>query len=110
MAMPPSILLVGPQAPPSGGMALQGKQLLDVLRSDRNTVSFFASNLHLPQGFRFCNRIPGVRTFCRAVIIWPRLWSAMRHAQVVHVLAASWVYFLIVVCPTVILGRICHKR
>ncbi len=110
MAMPPSILLVGPQAPPSGGMALQAKQLFEVLRSDRNTVSFFASNLHLPRGLRFLNRLPGVRTLCRAVIIWPRLWSEMRPVQVVHVLAASWLYFFIIVCPTVIIGKICHKR
>jgi glycosyltransferase involved in cell wall biosynthesis len=91
-------------------MALQAKQLVDILRTDRMAVSFFASNLRLPIGLGFFNRLPGVRTLCRAVVIWPKLWAALREAQVVHVLAASWLYFFVVVCPTVILGRIRHKR
>jgi len=108
--MRPAILLIGPEAPPSGGMALQAKQLVELLRSDGNVVSFFPSNLPFPRGLRFLNRLPGVRTLFRAAMIWPALWRAMRDTQVIHVLAASWVYFFSVVCPAVILGRLRHKR
>jgi len=37
------------------------------------------------------------------------LWMQMRPVDVVHVFAASWMYFFLVVCPAAILGRICKK-
>jgi glycosyltransferase involved in cell wall biosynthesis len=91
-------------------MALQAKQLIELLRSDNNAVSFFPANLPFPRGLRFLNRLPGVRTLCRAALIWPSLWRAIRDVQVIHVLAASWIYFFSIVCPAVILGKLRHKR
>jgi glycosyltransferase involved in cell wall biosynthesis len=37
------------------------------------------------------------------------LWMQMRSVDVVHVFAASWMYFFLVVCPAAVLGRICRK-
>jgi glycosyltransferase involved in cell wall biosynthesis len=55
-------------------------------------------------------RIPGLRTLLRAVLIWPRLWAAARRVDVVHVLAASWLYFFMAVYPAVLVGRLCGRR
>jgi glycosyltransferase involved in cell wall biosynthesis len=104
------ILLVAPAAPPYGGMALQAGQLGRMLRRDGNSVAFSPSNFPFPRGLRFFGRIPGVRTLARAFLIWFKLWNAARQADVVHVLAASWVYFFVVVYPTVLVGKACRKR
>jgi phenylacetate-CoA ligase len=110
-ASPPHvILLIGPQAPPSGGMALQAVQLLELLRADGNRVSFFASNRPFPPVVGFLDRLPAVRTLCRAAMIWAALWKALRDVDVVHVLGASWIYFFSAVVPAAALGRIRGKR
>ncbi len=104
------ILLVAPSPPPSGGMALQARQLERLLQSDGIAVDFFASNFVMPFGLQFLEQVPGARTVARAALIWPRLWRPIERADVVHVLAASWLYFFVVVYPAVILGRVRGKR
>jgi L-malate glycosyltransferase len=104
------ILLVAPAAPPYGGMAIQAALLAECLRRDGAHVVFFASNFVLPGRLAFLDRLPGIRTILRAVLIWVRLWPQLRQAQVIHVLAASWLYFFVVVGPAVVLGRIHRKR
>jgi glycosyltransferase involved in cell wall biosynthesis len=101
------ILLVAPAPPPYGGMALQARQLEKLLALDGHAVRFFASNFPLP---RFLNRLAGVRTLTRICTIWFKLLPAVRSAEIVHVMAASWLYFFLVVYPAVVVGRICGKR
>jgi len=91
-------------------MALQARQLEKRLAEDGVPVTFFASNFPLPRGTGFCERLPLVRTLIRAGAIWLKLPLAMRRADVVHLLAASWVYFFVVVYPTVLVARCCGKR
>lgn len=112
-ADPPSvyrILLVAPAAPPYGGMAIQARQLAELLIHDGNSVVFFPSNFALPGWLRPLEQVPGVRTILRAAMIWFLLWRRAKRVDVVHVMAASWVYFFVVVCPAVIIGRIRGKR
>ncbi len=104
------ILLVAPTPPPYGGMALQARQLEKRLAGDGNAVVFFPSNFPFPGPLRSFERLPGVRTLLRAVIIWIRLWRQLQNVEVVHVLAASWWYFFLVVCPAVIVGRLRGRR
>jgi glycosyltransferase involved in cell wall biosynthesis len=104
------ILLVAPAAPPYGGMALQARLLEKLLRREGNAVVFFPSNFSLPEWLGPVARVPGLRTVLRSALIWPKLWREMRYAKVVHVLAASWLYFFAVVCPTVLMGRVQGKR
>jgi phenylacetate-CoA ligase len=107
---PRRILLVGPTPPPYGGMALQARLLEKLLISDGHKVVFLPANLSLPNWLRWPGRVPGARTVLRSFAIWLRLWREARHVEVVHVLAASWVYFFTVVAPAVFLGRLRGKR
>lgn len=106
----PRILLIGPKGPPYGGMALQGEKLELLLGLDDNSVSFVDSNVPFPRWLRFMDHIRGVRPFARSAVISVKLWSEIRQADVVHVLAASWLYFFLVVAPAVVLSRVHHKR
>jgi glycosyltransferase involved in cell wall biosynthesis len=100
-------MIVAPQLPPYGGMALQAELLVKLLRADGQSVLFFPSNFALP---RWIRQIPGVRTVVRYGLTWWKLWRQMPSVNIVHVLAASWVYFFAVVAPATIIGKILNKR
>lgn len=101
------VLVVAPVAPPYGGMALQAGLLEKLLRLDGVAVTLFPTNFPIP---RALSRLPGLRTLFRSVLIWPKLASAILKADVVHLLAASWEYFFLAVCPTVLVARICGRK
>src|SRR5688572_15448628 len=107
---PTSVLLLGPAPPPYGGMALQGRLLQTLLRADGITAHFAPSNPPLSGRAAFLSRIKGIRTLLRAVLLWKTLWREVPRADVVHVLAASWLYFFVVVYPAVVIGRYRKKR
>jgi glycosyltransferase involved in cell wall biosynthesis len=109
-AAPVGVLLVAPSPPPYGGVALQARLLEKLLRNDGNSVVFFPSNFPFSRSLRSLERLPGVRTAMRAGMIWTKLWRQTRHVEIVHVLANSWLYFFIVVCPAVIVGRMRGKK
>jgi glycosyltransferase involved in cell wall biosynthesis len=104
------VLIVAPAPPPPGGMALQAKLLARLLREDGVSVSFLASNFDLPRMARVCRHVPGVRTFLRFLLIWSKVWQEISGVGVVHVFAASWLYFFAAVCPSILIGRLCRKR
>jgi len=104
------VCLIAPSPPPYGGMALQAKQLEQRLVQDGNSVTFFPSNFLFPKWMAALERIPVIRTLMRAAMIWILLWRRIRNVEVVHVLASSWLYFFVVVCPAVIVGRLRGKR
>jgi len=104
------VLLVAPSPPPYGGMAIQARLLEELLRRDGHSVVFFPSNIPFPEWIRFLDRLRYVRTVVRLVMIWMTLWRKIRQAEVVHVFAASWVYFFAVVCPAVLYGRLQGKQ
>ena len=104
------VQLVGPVPPPYGGMALQGLLLQRLLREDGVTAELFGHNEPFCAGLRFLERVPGIRTVLRAVRFYFRLWRRLRDKDVVHILAASWVNFLLVVAPAVWMGRLRNKR
>jgi len=104
------VLIIGPQAPPYGGMALQGAMLERLLRADGMSVVFFPSNLAFPPGLRFVDRIRGFRPFARSILTSIKLWGKIRQVDVVHILACSRLYFFLVVAPAVILSRMRRKR
>lgn len=103
---PRRIILVAPIPPPYGGMALQALQLARLLREDGHDVSLCSANPPLPRPFHFIERLPGLRTLVRAAVIWGNLWRLAARAEVIHVLAASWVYFLMVVYPAGVIARL----
>ena len=103
--------MIGPKAPPYGGMALQAEKLVRLLRQDGHTVVYLASNLPFPKTYRICRSgSAGSGLSCALLLIASRLRAELRRAEVVHVLAASWLYFFLVVAPTVVLARLSDKR
>jgi len=107
---PRRILLIAPAPPPYGGMAIQAGLLVKFLRADGHQVAFFATTTKCPRWLAICDRISGLRTIIRSALIYLRLWGRVRRAEVVHVLAASWLYFFVVAVPAVLYARIHGKR
>ena len=104
-----SVLLVAPSPPPYGGMAVQARLIQTLLRRDGNTVALWTSNFALPGRMKCLEKLRILRAVVRFILIWPMLWMQMRSVDVVHVFAASWMYFFLVVCPAASLGRIARK-
>ncbi len=104
------VLIVAPAPPPYGGMAIQAKLLEKLLIDDGLSVVFFPSNLRFPRSLRMCERIICIRTFLRTLLIWIKLWRRVRHSDVIHVFAASRVYFFAVVTPAVLYARMQRKH
>lgn len=88
-------------------MALQARQLERRLGGDGHKVTLFAANFALPGPLGL---VPGLRTLARWLLIGPKLWVAVRGADVVHVLAASWLYFFAVVWPAAVVARLAGRR
>jgi glycosyltransferase involved in cell wall biosynthesis len=106
----PSIIVIGPQAPPYGGMALQAEALARLLRNEGHEVVSLPSNIAFPKGLGFVERLRGIRPFVRSAVLAGKLRAELAHADVVHILAASWLYFFVVVAPAVALARLAGKR
>lgn len=104
------LLLLAPVPPPYGGMALQAKQLAEQLRADGAIVELLPSNPQLPRGLLVVERTPALRTVLRSLVLWARLWLALGRADVLHIFAASWLYFFLVVYPAVVLARLRRRR
>jgi L-malate glycosyltransferase len=104
------VLLIAPQAPPYGGMALQAKYLEELMNRENMSAVLVPSNPVFPPGFGFLERLRGVRPFLRFVWFSVQLWRALDRAEVIHVLACSWLYFFLVVYPAVLIGRMHRKR
>jgi glycosyltransferase involved in cell wall biosynthesis len=52
----------------------------------------------------------GVRPFLRSINFSIMLWRMVGPTDVVHILACSWLYFFLVVCPAVLICRMRGKR
>jgi phenylacetate-CoA ligase len=91
-------------------MALQHAKLEQFLRQDGLAVSSLASNLPLPGWLKAAERWPGIRTALRTVYFCLRMTAEAARADVTHVLAASWLYFFVVVYPAVLAGRLFGNR
>lgn len=99
-----SVALVGPLAPPSGGMANQTEQLARLLRGSGMTVEIVQVNK--PYRPRWIGGIRGVRALFRLL---PYLWQLLRvtgRADLFHVMANSgWAWHLFT-APAVWMGRL----
>jgi len=85
--------LVGPLAPPAGGMANQTRQLAELLRGAQATVVMVQSNR--PYVPAWVGRWPGVRALFRLVPYLFALWRAAARSDVFHVMANSgWAWHL----------------
>ena len=105
-----SVLLIGPKVPPYGGMALQGRLMQELMTQEGIAAAFLASNLPFPPRLSFLDRLRGVRPFFRSMVFCWQLWRMLRDTEVVHILACSWLYFFVIVCPAVTISRLRGKH
>ena len=102
-AAAPSICIVGPLPPPSGGMANQCEQLVRLLARDGVKVELVRNNA--PYRPRWAGGIPVLRALCRLLPYLVRLWQAAGRAEVMHILANSgWAWHLFA-APAVWIAR-----
>ena len=93
------IALIGPAPPPNGGMAMQTRQLQQLLTNAGHQVSLIVTNAqYRPQ---IIGRIPMLRALFRLL---PYLWhliKELKHYQVIHLMANSGWSFYLFVMPVV---------
>lgn len=98
------ICLVGPIAPPAGGMANQTRQLLELLQQDGAEVELVAVNA--PYQPAFIGKIPGLRAVFRLMPYLYNLFRACGKAQVVHIMANSGWSWHLFAAPAIWLARL----
>ena len=102
------IAIVGPLAPPAGGMAGQTRQLCDLLLGEGIDAEIVCTNP--PYRPRFVERLRGIRALFRFVPYLWRLWRAAGRSSVLHVMANSgWAWHLFA-APAVWIGRLRRVR
>lgn len=99
----PSVCIVGPLPPPSGGMANQCEQLVRLLRRDGVEVELVRNNA--PYSPAWVARVPVLRAGFRLLPYLSRLWRAAGRVEVMHILANSaWGWHLFA-APAAWIGR-----
>lgn len=102
-----SVLIVAPVPPPFGGMALQAQLLLRCLRNEGVSVHLLATN---PTIFGTLQRVKGLRTVVQLFVFLGLLVWKLPGTDVLHILAASNLYFFLRVIPSAFLGRFFGAR
>jgi glycosyltransferase involved in cell wall biosynthesis len=104
------IAVIGPKAPPYGGMANQARLLIQSLEKDNHKTVFIPTNQSLPQLEKVIDKFFGLRTIVRAFVYYYRLLLAAVKCDVFHIMACSHWYFFINVIPAVLIGFAFQKR
>lgn len=100
----PRVCIVGPFPPPSGGMANQCQQLIQLLKSEGIEVKFVRTNS--PYQPMWAGKIPVLRSFFRLFPYLVNLWRTTPKVDVVHLLANSgWAWHLFST-PVILIGRL----
>ena len=85
--------LIGPVAPPAGGMAGQTRQLGELLAAEQAHVTLVATN----SAYRpaWLGRLRGLRALCRLAVFVVTLWRVARSCDLFHLMANSgWSWHL----------------
>ena len=101
--------LVAPVPPPNGGMAMQALKLADKLGKEGMDVAIIPTNPDFPGFLRCCRGVPGVRTIIRFCIYCLQLRNLHRK-DVVHIFAASHLFFFLSVVPALCMAKILGVR
>jgi len=107
MARYEAVAIIGPVPPPYGGMTLQGQALRDNLAREGIAVAIVPTNPRLRFGL---GKIGGVRTVLQTLIYLGQLVKIIPRVSVVHILAASYIYFFARVAPAVLISRAFGRR
>lgn len=85
--------LVGPLAPPAGGMANQTRQLAELLRAAGSQVDIVQTNR--PYAPAWVGRVPGLRALFRLLPYLLALWRTAGRVDLMHLMSNSgWAWHL----------------
>lgn len=98
------VALVGPVAPPEGGMANQTRQLAELLRGEGAGVTLLAVNA--PYKPAWIGSVRGLRALFRLVPYLVALWRTAGQADVFHIMANSGWSWHLFAAPAVAIARL----
>jgi len=102
-----TVTIVGPLAPPAGGMANQTQKLAEFLRSEKLVVDVIRTNPDYQPAF--IGKVPVVRALFRLISYKFTLMKRIKSADVIHIMANSgWSWHLFAV-PAIFFGRLYNK-
>jgi glycosyltransferase involved in cell wall biosynthesis len=101
------VTIVGPLAPPAGGMANQTKKLAEFLRSEGLDVEILRTNADYKPAF--VAKIPVVRALFRLISYKLTLFNRLKHTDVVHIMANSGWSWHLFSAPAIIIARLFNK-
>ncbi|HEX7086288.1 MAG TPA: glycosyltransferase family 4 protein [Vicinamibacterales bacterium] len=108
-ARPARVSMVAASLDIIGGHGVQMVALRDALQASGYEVSFLPINPRFPRGLRWMRRVPVLRTLVNELLYLPSL-RRVRHADVVHVFAASYWSFLLGPVPAIAAARAAGAR
>ncbi len=101
------VTIVGPLAPPAGGMANQTKKLAEFLRSENITVDVIRTNPDYKP--TFIGKLPMIRALFRLVSYKLTLIQRLKNTDVIHIMANSGWSWHLFAAPAIVLGRFYNK-
>jgi len=97
------VTIIGPLAPPAGGMAAQTRQLHELLEQEGVAVEIVQTNFAYRPAI--VEHLRGIRALFRLIPYLGRLWKAAGRSTVFHVMANSgWAWHLFAV-PAIWIGK-----
>ncbi len=99
-----TIGLVGPVPPPAGGMAMQTRQLAELLQADQARVDFVPT--HAPTRPAWVADVRWIRALFRIVPYVFRLWRTAGRCDVIHVMANSGWSWHLYAAPAVWIAKV----
>lgn len=107
---PLRVLVVAPSMDTIGGQSIQAELILRRLRDESSLeMSFQPINPRLPSVLRPIQRVKYARTLPTFSLYCGQLLKAVRHCDVVHVFAASYLSFLLAPTPAIHFARYLRK-
>jgi L-malate glycosyltransferase len=105
------VAIVAPSLRYVGGQAVQADLLMRHWKNDDDVAtSFIPIDPRFPFGFRWAERIPGLRTVLRAPLYFWQLWRRLSDADIVHIFSASYASFLLAPLPAWLVARKLGKK
>lgn len=98
------VVLIGPVAPPEGGMATQTRQLAELLRGEGASVSVLAVNA--PYCPAWVGKLRGVRALFRLLPYLAALWRHAARADLFHIMANSGWSWHLCAAPALAVARL----
>ncbi|MEW6994712.1 glycosyltransferase family 4 protein [Colwelliaceae bacterium MEBiC 14330] len=101
------VSIVGPLAPPAGGMANQTRKLAEFLRAEKISVDIIRTNPDYKPAF--VAKIPVIRAVFRLFSYIVTLLKRLKHTDIIHIMANSGWSWHLFAAPAIVIGRMYNK-